>query len=51
MCSTRWTVHGNAFAFLLNNFSKLMDWSLDCTNDTEMAARLNGVKASHNANT
>ena len=46
-CPTRWTVGGETLGSVLNNFSKLMnlwDWSLSILKDTEMKARINGVK-------
>ena len=48
MCTTRWTVRGDALAAFINNYTELMDlwnWSLQVTSDTEMKARLQDVKA------
>jgi len=47
-CPTRWTVRGETLASVLNNFNELMDlweWSLSVVKDTEMKARISGVKA------
>ena len=48
LCSTRWTVHGESLESILNNFDELMglwDWSLENPHDTQMKARIGGVKA------
>ena len=48
MCPTGWTVRGNALAAFIDNFINLMDlWDLplQATSDTEMKARLQGIKA------
>ena len=42
------TVRGDALAEFIDNYTELMDlwdWSLQATSDTEMKARLQGVKA------
>ena len=47
MCSTRWTVRGDALAEFIDNYTELMDlWdgSVEAAGDTEMKARLQGVK-------
>ena len=47
LCPTRWTVCGDTLASILNNFEELMklwDWSLNETKDSEMIARIQGVK-------
>ena len=48
LCSTRWTVRGESLESILNNFDELMelwDWSLENLRDTQMKARIGGVKA------
>ena len=48
LCSTRWTVRGEAMHSNLNNYSELMElweWSLKNVTDTEMKARIRGVQA------
>ncbi|KAJ8028305.1 Zinc finger MYM-type protein 1 [Holothuria leucospilota] len=48
LCPTRWTVRGQSLNSLLQNFKELMQlwsWSLDHIQDTEMKARINGVKS------
>ena len=48
MCPTRWTVHGDALAIFIENYTELMDlwdWSLQTTSDTEIKARLQVVEA------
>ena len=47
LCSTRWTVRGEAMHSYLNNYSELMElweWSLKNVTDTEMKARIRGVQ-------
>ena len=47
MCSNWWAVRGDALAAFIANYTKLMDlWDLplQATSDTEMKARLQGVK-------
>ena len=48
LCPTRSTVRGDGLTEFIDNNTKLMDlwdWSLQATSDTEMKARLQGVKA------
>ena len=48
-CPTRWTVRAEALASMVNNHIKelmeLWDWSLNNLKDTEMKARVRGVKS------
>ena len=46
-CPTRWTIHGETCASVLNNHEELMElweWSLSVVNDSEMKARITGAK-------
>ena len=46
-CPTRWTVRGRMLESLINNhkeLSELWEWSLNNTHDTELKARIIGVK-------
>jgi hypothetical protein len=48
LCPTRWTVRGEALASVLDNHSELMelwDWSLEIVKETDMKARIHGVKS------
>jgi len=48
LCPTRWTVRGATLASVIENYSVLQDLRvecIDCTNDTEMKARILGVEA------
>ena len=50
-CPKRWTVRGEALAVVINNRAELMnlwDWSLTMAKDTEMKARIRGVKYDDN---
>ena len=47
-CPTRWTIRGRTLLSLLNNHEELMDlwkWSLTVVKDTEMKARIIGIKS------
>ena len=46
--SMRWTVRGEALAAVINNHDELIElwnWSLTVPKDTEMKARIRGVKS------
>ena len=47
-CPTRWTIRGKTLLSILNNHEELMElwkWSLTLVKDTEMKARIIGVKS------
>ena len=45
LCPTRWTVQGESFERIKDNYEALMlEWDI-CLEDTEMRARIIGVKA------
>ena len=47
-CPTRWTLRGKALLSVLNNHEELMElwkWSLTVVKDTEMKARIIGIKS------
>ena len=47
MCPTRWTIRADSLRSIIDNYSvlqELWDWSLETITDTDMKARIRGVK-------